>query len=152
MRQVWLRSRPMGTTFLIWQVWLRSRPMGELDESKLTDGVAGATAIFKHRGARPPSEVGIQRRVSIRFVMDISGSMYACEVEPLGRRGRRGRRGRLASFGEVELMTAGAVLVLRSRYLSITFLIWQVHVQPAGRAEDEAVGDHPLLYAVARRA
>ena len=58
------------------RVWLKGRPAGELDESKLTDGVAGSTSIFKHRGPRPPGSVGVQRRVSIRFVMDLSGSMY----------------------------------------------------------------------------
>ena len=42
----------------------------------LADGIAGATAIYKHRGAPPPTAHGMQRRVSIRFVMDISGSMY----------------------------------------------------------------------------
>ncbi len=58
------------------RVWLKGRPIGELDEQRLADGVAGATAIYKHRGAPPPSAHGSQRRVSIRFVMDISGSMY----------------------------------------------------------------------------
>ena len=40
------------------------------------DGVAGSTSIYKHRGKPPPTAHGSQRRVSIRFVMDISGSMY----------------------------------------------------------------------------
>ena len=58
------------------RVWLKGRPVGELDEARLADGVAGATAIYKHRGAPPPTAQGAQRRVAIRFVMDISGSMY----------------------------------------------------------------------------
>ena len=38
---------------------------------------AGATSIYKHRGAPPPTASGGgARRVSIRFVMDLSGSMY----------------------------------------------------------------------------
>ena len=58
------------------RIWLKGRPVGELDEARLADGVAGSSAIYKHRGAPPPSAHGAQRRVSIRFVMDLSGSMY----------------------------------------------------------------------------
>lgn len=58
------------------RVWHKGRPVGELDEARLTDGLAGSTSIYKHRGAPPPTAVSGQRRVSIRFVMDLSGSMY----------------------------------------------------------------------------
>ena len=58
------------------RVWHKGRPVGELDEARLADGLAGSTSIYKHRGAPPPTAVGAQRRVSIRFVMDLSGSMY----------------------------------------------------------------------------
>ena len=58
------------------RVWHKGRPTGELDEARLADGLAGATSIYKHRGPPPPTAIGGQRRVSIRFVMDLSGSMY----------------------------------------------------------------------------
>ena len=32
--------------------------VGELDEARLADGVAGATAIYKHRGNPPPTAHG----------------------------------------------------------------------------------------------
>ena len=60
------------------RVWLKGRPQGELDETKLVDGVAGSSAIYKHRGPKPKGG-GAQRRVSLRFVMDLSGSMYTFE-------------------------------------------------------------------------
>ena len=58
--------------------WLKGRTVGELDTMRLVDGVAGSMAVFKHRGVQQQDSFGQQqeRQVSIRFVMDISGSMY----------------------------------------------------------------------------
>ena len=59
------------------RVWLKGRPQGELDEARLVDGITGATAIYKQRG--PATSQRGRRRVSMRFVMDLSGSMYTFE-------------------------------------------------------------------------
>eukprot|EP00966_Prymnesium_polylepis_P259647 5997386-Prymnesium_polylepis.1 len=60
------------------RVWLRGRPQGELDETRLVDGIAGSSAVYKARGPRPKGG-GAPRRVAMRFVMDLSGSMYTFE-------------------------------------------------------------------------
>ena len=48
-------------------------------QTKIVDGVAGASSIYKHRGPRPASLFGGGKRVALRFVMDLSGSMYTFE-------------------------------------------------------------------------
>lgn len=37
------------------RVWLKARQVGELDQTRLVDGVAGSTAIYKHRGVAQSS-------------------------------------------------------------------------------------------------
>ena len=59
------------------RVWLKGRPQGELDEARLVDGITGSSAIYKTRGPRPLGGSGARRRVCMRFVMDLSGSMCA---------------------------------------------------------------------------
>jgi hypothetical protein len=61
------------------RVWLKGRPQGELDEARLVDGITGSSAIYKTRGPRPLGGGGARRRVCMRFVMDLSGSMYTFE-------------------------------------------------------------------------
>ena len=61
------------------RVWLKGRPNGELDEARIVDGLTGASAIYKTRGPKPIGAAGARRRVAMRFVMDLSGSMYTFE-------------------------------------------------------------------------
>ena len=62
------------------RIWLKGRPHGELDEARMVDGLAGSAAIYKHRGPRPAGSAGgAGKRVALRFVLDLSGSMYTFE-------------------------------------------------------------------------
>ena len=63
------------------RVWLKGRPQGELDEARLVDGITGSSAIYKLRGPKPAGGAGAQRRVAMRFVMDLSGSMVCARAE-----------------------------------------------------------------------
>ncbi|KAJ3411077.1 hypothetical protein HDV05_002776 [Chytridiales sp. JEL 0842] len=61
------------------RVWVRHRTEGELDDSKLVDGLMGEQAIYMER-RDPPKAAGsfgeVVKPKRIRFVMDVSGSMY----------------------------------------------------------------------------
>eukprot|EP01121_Diplochlamys_sp_Union-15-3_P012402 TRINITY_DN3708_c0_g2_i1.p1 TRINITY_DN3708_c0_g2~~TRINITY_DN3708_c0_g2_i1.p1 ORF type:complete len:289 (-),score=42.41 TRINITY_DN3708_c0_g2_i1:22-888(-) len=59
------------------RVWTKNQTSGDLDESKLVEGITGETNIYKRRSEQTkltPGEIKIPKR--IRFVMDISASMY----------------------------------------------------------------------------
>ena len=53
--------------------WLKRQTYGEIDDAKLVDGITGDKYIYKRRGSidSPSNEQN-----NIRFVMDVSGSMY----------------------------------------------------------------------------
>lgn len=55
--------------------WIRRQSHGELDESRLVEGVTGEGHIFKRRG-RVEDAAPLQCPKRMRFVMDVSGSMY----------------------------------------------------------------------------
>jgi hypothetical protein len=48
------------------RVWLKQRSQGELDDSKLVDGIAGETRIYKARGKDDP----IQGTLPLPFPCD----------------------------------------------------------------------------------
>ena len=59
------------------RVWLHRQSHGELDESRLVDGVAGERAVYRRRAEQPPEQGAPQLKPKlIRFVLDLSGSMY----------------------------------------------------------------------------
>jgi hypothetical protein len=66
------------------RVWFRNQGTGDLDEAKLIEGVSGESNIYKRRaeeqdplsgGSRAPKKPGALKK-RIRFVFDVSGSMY----------------------------------------------------------------------------
>jgi len=54
--------------------WLKQQSYGEIDDARLVDGITGEKYIYKRRGSIEESPFPQQKR--IRFVMDVSGSMY----------------------------------------------------------------------------
>lgn len=59
------------------RVWLKNMTDGDLDDSKLIDGLTGEHAIYKRRGDEQPEFGATQKKPKrIKFVVDISGSMY----------------------------------------------------------------------------
>eukprot|EP01134_Creolimax_fragrantissima_P006850 CFRG6850T1 len=59
------------------RVWLKNESTGDLDDNRLIDGVAGESNVYKRRGEQPPMAGEQQQNPKrIRFVMDLSGSMY----------------------------------------------------------------------------
>lgn len=62
--------------------WLTRQQEGELDERRLTDGLAGERSIFKRRQEAPP-EIGAPQTKPkrLRFVVDVSASMYAMQFD-----------------------------------------------------------------------
>ncbi len=54
--------------------WLRRQSYGEIDDSKIVDGITGDKYIYKRRGS--VEETTFPKEKYIRFVMDVSGSMY----------------------------------------------------------------------------
>lgn len=54
--------------------WLKRQPYGEIDDTRLVDGVTGDRYIYKRRNGMEDAPLGRKKR--IRFVLDISGSMY----------------------------------------------------------------------------
>ncbi|KAJ1482812.1 hypothetical protein T484DRAFT_1802869 [Baffinella frigidus] len=62
--------------------WLRLQTHGELDEARLVDGAAGDHLIYRRRGAKPPDPGAPQIKPKrLRFVLDVSGSMYRFNSE-----------------------------------------------------------------------
>ncbi|KDN48209.1 hypothetical protein K437DRAFT_245730 [Tilletiaria anomala UBC 951] len=62
--------------------WLNRQQEGELDERRLTDGLTGERAIFRRRQEAPP-EIGTPQTKPkrIRFVVDVSASMYSMQFD-----------------------------------------------------------------------
>lgn len=54
--------------------WLKRQSYGELDDSKIVDGITGDKYVYKRRGS--VEEILLPKEKHIRFVMDVSGSMY----------------------------------------------------------------------------
>jgi len=54
--------------------WLKRQAYGEIDDAKLVEGITGEKFIYKRRGSVEDSPFPKQKL--IRFVMDVSGSMY----------------------------------------------------------------------------
>ncbi|GAA5899817.1 uncharacterized protein JCM6883_005995 [Sporobolomyces salmoneus] len=58
------------------RVWLKRQSDGDLDEMRITEGLTGESSIYKRRGEEKP-EFGPQMKPKrIRFVFDLSASMY----------------------------------------------------------------------------
>jgi von Willebrand factor A domain-containing protein 8 len=56
--------------------WLKNQNDGELDDTKLVEGITGEHAIYKKRG-KELSDTGLHELPKrIKFVVDVSGSMY----------------------------------------------------------------------------
>jgi von Willebrand factor A domain-containing protein 8 len=62
--------------------WLNRQQEGELDERRLTDGLTGERAIFRRRQEAPP-EIGAPQTKPkrIRFIVDVSASMYSMQFD-----------------------------------------------------------------------
>jgi len=54
--------------------WLKRQSYGEIDDAKIVDGITGDKYIYKRRGNI--EEASFPKQKYIRFVMDVSGSMY----------------------------------------------------------------------------
>ncbi|KAJ2992906.1 hypothetical protein HDV02_002756 [Globomyces sp. JEL0801] len=58
------------------RVWIRNQIEGELDDTKLVEGITGEHSIYKRRGLEDQG-FGVQQLPKrIKFVFDVSGSMY----------------------------------------------------------------------------
>ena len=57
--------------------WQKFQLDGELDDARLVDGVAGERHVYRKRGIKQP-DIGAPQRLPkrVRFVFDLSGSMY----------------------------------------------------------------------------
>jgi hypothetical protein len=54
--------------------WLKRQSYGEIDDSKIVEGITGDKYIYKRRGN--VEDTSFPKEKYIRFVMDVSGSMY----------------------------------------------------------------------------
>ncbi|EPQ51988.1 hypothetical protein GLOTRDRAFT_132574 [Gloeophyllum trabeum ATCC 11539] len=64
------------------RVWVKRQTDGELDDSRLTEGLTGETTVYKRRGTEKPEMGRPQIKPKrIRFVFDISGSMYRFQYD-----------------------------------------------------------------------
>ena len=61
-----LRSKERG--------WIKHQSYGEIDDAKIVDGITGDKYIYKRRGNI--EEASFPKEKYLRFVMDVSGSMY----------------------------------------------------------------------------
>jgi hypothetical protein len=58
------------------RVWLKNQTDGELDDAKLVEGITGEHSVYKKRGFEQ-SQVGFHELPKrLKFVFDVSGSMY----------------------------------------------------------------------------
>lgn len=59
------------------RVWMIHQSSGDFDDRKIVEGITGERSIYKKRGEQNPEPGTVQELPKrIRFVMDISGSMY----------------------------------------------------------------------------
>ncbi|TFK52963.1 hypothetical protein OE88DRAFT_1733940 [Heliocybe sulcata] len=64
------------------RVWVKRQTDGELDDSRLTEGLTGETTVYKRRGMEKPEMGRPQIKPKrIRFLFDISGSMYRFQYD-----------------------------------------------------------------------
>jgi len=64
------------------RVWLKRQTDGELDDSRLTEGLTGEQSVYKRRGMDKPELGRPQLKPKrIRFIFDISGSMYRFQYD-----------------------------------------------------------------------
>jgi len=64
------------------RVWVKRQTDGELDDSRLTEGITGETTVYKRRGMEKPEMGRPQIKPKrIRFVFDVSGSMYRFQYD-----------------------------------------------------------------------
>ena len=54
--------------------WLKRQSYGEIDDTKIVDGITGDKYIYKRRG--DIKDTPFPKQKHIRFVLDVSGSMY----------------------------------------------------------------------------
>lgn len=64
------------------RVWVKRQTDGELDDTRLTEGLTGESAVYKRRGMAKP-ELGRPqfKPKRIRFLFDISASMYRFQAD-----------------------------------------------------------------------
>ncbi|KAH8112896.1 AAA domain-containing protein [Phellopilus nigrolimitatus] len=64
------------------RVWVKRQTDGELDDSRLTEGLTGEATVYKRRAMEKP-ELGRPqiKPKRIRFVFDVSGSMYRFQYD-----------------------------------------------------------------------
>ncbi|TFY75430.1 hypothetical protein EWM64_g8582 [Hericium alpestre] len=64
------------------RVWIKRQTDGELDDSRLTEGLTGEATVYKRRGMAKP-EIGRPqiKPKRIRFLFDVSGSMYRFQYD-----------------------------------------------------------------------
>ncbi|KAI0049548.1 hypothetical protein FA95DRAFT_1489014 [Auriscalpium vulgare] len=64
------------------RVWVKRQTDGELDDSRLTEGLTGEATVYKRRGMAKP-ELGRPqiKPKRIRFLFDVSGSMYRFQYD-----------------------------------------------------------------------
>ncbi|XP_011270078.1 hypothetical protein CAOG_08496 [Capsaspora owczarzaki ATCC 30864] len=59
------------------RVWLKNQTMGDIDDNRLIEGLTGEKNIYRRRGEQLPEPGAPQQHPKrMRFVMDVSGSMY----------------------------------------------------------------------------
>lgn len=58
------------------KTWIKRQGHGEIDDTRLTDAVAGDKYIYKRRGFDSDTSKPLQRPKRLRFVVDASASMY----------------------------------------------------------------------------
>ena len=59
------------------RTWLRHQTDGDLDDNKLVESITGEHTVYKRRGVQDPMPGGPQQHPKrVRFVVDVSGSMY----------------------------------------------------------------------------
>ncbi|KAF7762262.1 hypothetical protein Agabi119p4_8855 [Agaricus bisporus var. burnettii] len=64
------------------RVWVKRQTDGELDDSRLTEGLTGETTVYKRRGMEKPELGRPQLKPKrIRFIFDLSGSMYRFQYD-----------------------------------------------------------------------
>ncbi|KAK4055403.1 hypothetical protein OIO90_003241 [Microbotryomycetes sp. JL221] len=91
------------------RVWLKRQGDGDLDESRLAEGLTGEATIYKRRGFEKP-EVGRPqvKPKRIRFVMDLSASMYRNQYD--------GRLSRSLEAAVMILESFGARISRKEKY------------------------------------
>lgn len=64
------------------RVWVKRQTDGELDDSRLTEGLTGEATVYKRRGMEKPELGRPQLKPKrIRFIFDLSGSMYRFQYD-----------------------------------------------------------------------